>query len=155
MTIADPVTGWFEIVEVPDKRAITAAKLLDKVWFCRYPRPVQCIFDNGKEFLGREFQEMLASYGVKALSTTVRNPQANFVERIHQTLGNMLRMHELEKMMLDPRDPWSDILAQCAWAIRSTAHTLLDATPAQLVFGRDMLFDVSHVVNWEQINEQR
>jgi hypothetical protein len=72
------------------------AKILDQTWFCRYPRPRRCISDNGNEFLGKEFQELLQSYGVKSVSTTVKNPQANLVERVHQTLGNMLRSYELE-----------------------------------------------------------
>ena len=37
MTMVDPATGWFKIIEVPDKQAETAAKLFDRVWLCRYP----------------------------------------------------------------------------------------------------------------------
>eukprot|EP00985_Skeletonema_marinoi_P022268 scaffold14140_cov80-Skeletonema_marinoi.AAC.2 len=29
-----------------------------------------------------------------------------------------------------------------AWAIRSTYHTVLKATPGEAIFGRDMLFDI-------------
>ena len=55
MTMCDPATGWFEIVEVKDKKAITAAHVFDQVWLCRYPRPNFAIFDNGSEFTGQEF----------------------------------------------------------------------------------------------------
>jgi hypothetical protein len=155
MTIVDPATGWFEIVEVPNKKAVTAAILLDTTWLSRYPRPVQCIFDNGNEFTGFEFQEMLESYGITPKPTTVKNPQANFVERVHQTLGNMLRTKELETYTFPADDPWTQILSQCAWAIRSTVHLVLDATPAQLVFGRDMLFDLSFTADWQGIKNRR
>ena len=75
MTMVDPATGWFKIIEIPNKKADTAAKLLDQMWFCRYLHPVECIFDNGNEFNGQEFQEMLESYGIKALLThNCKNP---------------------------------------------------------------------------------
>jgi hypothetical protein len=155
MTMADPSTGWFEIAEVKDKTAVTAATVLDRVWLCRYPRPVECIYDNGNEFLGREFQEMLESYNIKPTPTTVKNPQANFVERVHQTLGNMLRTQELEQHEFSQDDPWADVLAKCSWAIRATVSLVSDATPAQLVFGRDMLFDLSFQVDWNQVRARK
>ena len=67
MTMADPATGWFEIAEIKNKTELTLAKILDNIWFCRYPCPVECIYNNGNEILGREFQEMLDSYRVKKL----------------------------------------------------------------------------------------
>eukprot|EP00957_Ditylum_brightwellii_P108798 8299385-Ditylum_brightwellii.AAC.1 len=39
-------------------------------------------------------------------------------------------------------DPWGEVLASIAWAIRITYHTMLGATPGQLVYGHDMLHDV-------------
>jgi hypothetical protein len=63
------------------------------------------------------------------------------VHRVHQTLGNMICTYELENFEFDYNDPWSQILANCAWTIRSTVHSILNATPAQIMFGRDMLFD--------------
>ena len=37
LTIIDLATCWIEIVEIKDKRPVTVAKALDRVWFCRYP----------------------------------------------------------------------------------------------------------------------
>ena len=39
MTMCDPATGWFEIVEVKNRASKTTAINLDRTWFCRYPRP--------------------------------------------------------------------------------------------------------------------
>ncbi len=155
LTMCDPATGWFEVAEIKDKTSEGTAKILDQTWFCRYPRPKRCISDNGNEFLGKEFQELLQSYGVKSVPTTVKNPQANFVERVHQTLGNMLRSYELKDHDFDYQDPWSQILANCAWAIRSTVHSVLNATPAQIVFGRDMLFDLSFTTEYKEIKKRK
>jgi hypothetical protein len=105
MTMFDPDTSWFEVVEIPNKRAVTCANLVgntcaslvENTWLCCYPRPLQCIFDNGSEFLGAEFANTLDSYGIKHVPTTIKNPAANMVERVHQTLGNLLRVYELEE----------------------------------------------------------
>ena len=52
----------------------------------------------------------------------------------------------------DDMDPWSELLGSVAWAIRSTHHTTLQATPGQLVFGRDMLLNnLKFVADWEAI----
>jgi hypothetical protein len=143
MTIFDPATSWFEVVEISDKRAATCANLVEKTWLCCYPRPLQCIFDIGSEFLGAQFANYLESYGIKHVPTTIKNPVANMVERVHQTLGYLLRVYELKEYEFPHGDPWSNILASAAWAFCSTFHTTLGATPGQLVYGRDMLFDLS------------
>ena len=54
----------------------------------------------------------------------------------------MIHYFDLDKLSLHPKDPFGDILACIGWAIRSIYHTTLQATPGQLVFGRDMLFDI-------------
>ena len=42
-------------------------------------------------------------------------------------------------------------MANVAYAIRSTYHTSLDATPTELVFGRDMILPVAYIANWARI----
>ena len=45
--------------------------------------------------------------------------------------------------------PLGRILSSVAWAIRSSYKSSTDATPAQLVSGRDMLFIISNLINWK------
>jgi hypothetical protein len=42
-----------------------------------------------------------------------------------------------------------------AWAICSTYHPLLKASPGAAIFGLDMLFDIPFVADWKQIGEYR
>ena len=153
----DPATGWFKIHEYEDKRSITVANIAEQEWFCRYPWPTQVTFDRGSEFIGKDFQKMIKEdYGIKARPITVRNPQANaIVERIHQVIGNIIRTFELEDNYLDEDDPWKGILSATAFAVRSTFHTTLQQTPGQLVFGRDMIFNIKHTANWEYIRQRK
>jgi hypothetical protein len=129
--------------------------MVENTWLFCYPRPLQCIFDNGSEFLGAELANSLDSYGIKRVPTTNKNPAANMVERVHQTLGNLLRVYELKEYEFHRGDSWSNILASAAWTICSTSHTTLGATPGQLVHGQDMLFDLSFKANWKNIKERK
>lgn len=106
--------------------------------------------------MGHDFKELLKQYGIKGKPITTRNPQANaIVERVHQVLGNIVRTFELEDNYLDEKDPWKGLFTATAFAIRSTYHTTLQKTPGQLVFGRDMIFNIQHTANWEFIRQRK
>jgi transposase InsO family protein len=157
VTMIDPATSWFEIHQYDDKRSITVANIVEQEWFCRYPWPTQITFDRGSEFMGHDFQNMVTNdYGIKRKPITTRNPQANaIVERIHQVIGNIIRTFELQTNYLDEEDPWKGILSATAFAVRATYHTTLQKTPGQLVFGRDMIFNIQHTANWEFIRAHK
>jgi transposase InsO family protein len=131
----DPVTGWFEVIAIPHKNAHTVMEAFNNTLLTRYPRPQYIGYDNGSEFKA-QFKQMCGNYGMKEKPSSSYNPQSNgIVERVHQVLGNALRTYELEHKELDTNDPWGPFLSAAAWAIRSTVHTTVDATPGQLVFG--------------------
>ena len=88
--------------------------------------------------------------------STEYNPQSNgILERVHQVLGNALRNFEIEKRELDEQNPWDEFLTSAAFAIRSTHHMVLEASPAQLVFNRDMFLPVKYVADWTRIRLKR
>ena len=67
----------------------------------------------------------------------------------------MLRTAEID--MADSVTP-SDIdtfLTNASWAIRSTYHTVLKASPGAAIFGRDMLFDIPYIADWNKIGVYR
>ena len=172
MTMLDPVTGWFEIVEVPtfivkelqemktkdmkghtfiDKSSARISRLFDQTWLSRYPRPKKVVFDNGSEFK-KDFVPLL-DLSIKPKCTTIKNPQANSpIERIHQVLRHMLLTKNLSEQTLDYIDPFGSILASVAWAVRSSYNNSTDATAAKFVFGRDMMFNISTLVNWKELS---
>src|SRR5687768_2248091 len=67
----------------------------------------------------------------------------------------MVRTFELETNYLDKDNSWKGVLSATAFAVRSTYHTTLKKTPGQLVFGRDMIFNIAHVANWELIRQNK
>ena len=48
-----------------------------------------------------------------------------------------------------------DILVELAWTVCSLYHRTIDATPGQLVFGRDMIFNMLYTPDWKKIREQK
>ena len=59
LMIIDLATSWFVITLLTNKGSETIAIAFDQQWLCTCPHPLQCIHDNGTEFVGMEFQEML------------------------------------------------------------------------------------------------
>jgi hypothetical protein len=178
LTMIDPATSWFKIVELPtvtqemtvppvgkgekvtfdkntkvaepsfDKSSAQISNLVYKTWFSRYPHCQYIIYHNGSEFK-LHFQSLCNAYGMKRKLTSVKNPQANAIlERIHAVLGNMLRTSELDMAETVKASDIDIFLSDAAWAICSTSHTVLKASPGAAIFGRDMLFDIPFIAYW-------
>jgi transposase InsO family protein len=173
LTMIDPATGWFEIVELPlasvtivrkgeeiveiilDKSSAQISKLFNKQWLSRYPRSKFIIFDNGSEFK-LHFTALCDSYRIKQKPTTVKNPQANAIlERIHGVFGDMMRTSNLDMADTVTSEMVDDFITNAAWAVRSTHHTVLRSTPGAAIFGRDMLFDIPYIADWKAIGQRR
>jgi hypothetical protein len=92
------------------------------------------MYNNRSEFK-LHFEYLCESYGITRKPTMVKNPQANGILKcVHQVLGQMLRTAELD--MADsviPNDA-NVFLDNVAWAICSTYHTVLKASPVAAIF---------------------
>ena len=104
--------------EIPNKDSNTIANLVEQKWLTCYPWPNKVIFDRGCELMG-DFAKMIQNdYGVTKRPAMTRNPQANSIlERVHQTIGNMIRIQQVGSSFVDENDPWSGILAATMFAI--------------------------------------
>jgi hypothetical protein len=89
------------------------------------------IYDNGSEFK-LHFRALCKTYGITRKPTSIKDPQANAIlERMHAVFTKMLRTAELN-MAESVNASDSDIfLADAAWAICSTYHTVLKASQVQ------------------------
>ncbi len=68
--------------------------------------------------------------------TTVKNPQVNgILECVHQVLGQMLCTAELDMANSVTPNDVNVFLNNEAWAICSTYHTVLKASPGAAIFG--------------------
>ena len=67
----------------------------------------------------------------------------------------MVQTHDLKWDMFDDVDPWEPVLNEIVWVIQSTPHTTIKESLGRLVFGRDMLFDIPYIPDWDKIAEQK
>jgi hypothetical protein len=165
LTMIDPATSWFEIVELPivaremtvppvgqgkkvtfdkntkvaepyvDKSSAQISNLVYKTWFSRYPRCGYIIYNNGSEFK-LHFQSLCDTYGKKRKPTSVKHPQANAIlDHIHAVLGNMLRTSKLDMAKTVKPSDIDVFLSDAAWVVCSTYHTVLKASPGAAIFG--------------------
>jgi len=91
-------------------------------------------------------------YGIQVNRITTRNPQANsIVERVHQTIGNMIRTCFVDDPELDESNPYVGLLSAVAFATRVTFHTTHNATPSQ----RDAMLDMELKADWTNIRNRK
>jgi hypothetical protein len=67
----------------------------------------------------------------------------------------MLRIFELNMAKAVKPSDIDILLSDVAWAICSTYHTVLKASPGAAIFGQDMLFDITVIADWQKIGEHR
>ena len=131
------------------------SNLVNKNWFCRYPRCQYINYDNGSEFK-LHFVALCESFGITSKPTSIKNPTANTIlERVHQVISSLLCTAEIDMATSVKPSNIETFVTNAAWAIRSTYHTVLKASPGAAIFGRDMLFDIPFLADWNKIGEYR
>ena len=172
LTMINPATSWFKIVELPninvtyickgkeivevliDKSSACVACLFNKSWLSRYPRSYSVIYDNGSEFK-LFFEDLCKSYSLKRKPTTIKNPQANAIlERVHAVITDTSRTSSLDMKGTCTPEMVDKLITNVGWAIRSTYHTVLGSTPGAAIFERDMLFDIQRIAAWSKIGKR-
>ena len=95
-----------------------------------------------------EFKTMIEKdYGIKVRPITTRNPQSDAIlQRVHQTIGSMAWFLMTKTL---------GMVASTMFSLRATVHTTTQHTPAQLVFNRDSIRNVSIEANWKLIKQHK
>ena len=127
VTMIDLDTGWIEIRVVPSARANLVSNQVELAWLTHYPLPSKVA----------KFREIIINdYDIKVKPITSRNPLGNAtLERVHQTIDNILRTFKIQSMMLDDKNLRDCILGSTKFSLRAMVYTTTQHTPAQLVFG--------------------
>ena len=159
LTIIDTVTNLIELVRIHASNAAHIALLFENTWLARYPRPSHCIHDQGGEFTGYAFQQMLLRNGIHDHCTTARNPQANSLcERMHLVVGNSLRTLTTlnpPEGIVDANQIVDTALANAMFAHRSAYNSAIKTTPGGLAFGHDMIMALPLIADLQIIRAHR
>ena len=136
---------------IDGKTAMNVAAKFDECWLSKYPRPITCCHNNGGEFTGWEFQQLLADFGIKDVPTTSHNPASNGIcEHMHQTVGTVVRtlVHENKLRTLKQAQVVIDqALASALHAVRTNVNQATGYAPGALAFHWDMLLNIPLVVD--------
>ena len=156
----EPVSNLAKLIRIEDKTSAHLSQQFNNCWLSRYPKPLYCVPDNGGEFTGWEFQSLLEQASIESKPTTSRNPQANAIcERMHQTVGNVLRTL-LHGQICGDDETVNQIIDD---ALATTMHTLRTAvsaslnfqSPGTIAFHRDMLMNVPFQADLQAIQQRR
>ena len=133
------------------------SNILKYAWLTRYPWPTEICMDKGQEFAGEVAAALKNNFGFERKTITTQNPQSNgIIERIHQVVGDMIRTRAIcSKHDLDEHFGFHGVLAAVRDAVRCIVHTTTQATPTQLVFGRDALLNISFEADWQCIKQRK
>ncbi len=173
-TMINPASSWFEIAELPvveqlhwqtvnGKELLIADEICDKTSerIAKLVNKPGCVDIHGVVTWYTTIEVSLNftvntmwSYGITCKPTMVKikNPWANnILERVRQVLGQMLCTAKLDMANSFTPDDVNVFLDNAAWAICSTYHMVLKASPGAAIFGQDMLFDILFVAEWHKI----
>lgn len=115
----------------------TAKNVVDflvKEVFYKFGCPETLISDNGKQFIGGEFERLMNNFGITHLKTGMYAPQSNASERVNQSILNAIRSY-----LNDNHTEWDLHLCQIEGALRSSVHSATGVTPYFALFGTNMI----------------
>ena len=79
LTIIDTASNLVELVKIENKTSAHIRRKFHNTWLARYPCPKRIIHDNGGEFTGFPFANLLETLDIKSVPTTSKNPQSNAI----------------------------------------------------------------------------
>ncbi len=90
---------------------------------------------------------------VKTQANQCQDPKNAILEHVHQMIMGMLCTAEIDMANTVSESDIADFLTNASWAIHSTYHMVLKASPGAAVFGRDTLFDIPFIADWNKIGD--
>ena len=117
-------------------RTIRSEKIVAEIhnFFCHFGFPKVIQSDNGTNFTSKVFQDYCTSQGIQHVTSVPYHPESQgAIERYHQTLKSMLN-----SCAFDNPKTWHNLVPQLLFCTRTSVHTSLGFTPAQMVFGYEV-----------------
>lgn len=112
-------------------------KILEENIFLVHGVPRTIICDNGRQFVSKEFKDLLNSYNIPPpFYNSSYTPQNNVVERYNQTLGTALSI-----LVESDHRNWAKFLPQVQSAMNNTVNCATGYTPYFLMHGREQILD--------------
>ncbi|KAL7631326.1 UNVERIFIED_CONTAM: hypothetical protein RMT77_018372 [Armadillidium vulgare] len=132
LVMVDHFTKWVSAVPLRNKQSATVTDLVKHQILPFLPRlPERLLTDNGREFIGPEFEEFLRNQSIKHVLTTPYTPASNgAVEGVNRTLSQYLRMS------VTRLNYWDEDLSQVVLIYNHTVHSETQMTPCENILKR-------------------
>ena len=142
LTLIDVNTRYADAIAL---RNITSGDILQALYkriFLKFGVPKIIQSDRGTQFDSKETMDMLKRIGVEQRFSTAYYPQAQgLIEKFNRTLVSMIR-----KYVNDNHTNWDEKIDFVVWHYNTTRQDSLGFSPYELVFGREPVLLVDHLV---------
>ncbi|XP_046868523.1 uncharacterized protein LOC124460969 [Drosophila willistoni] len=115
LVVVDHFSKFVFLQAMREATANGAVKFLKREVFHKFGVPERVHSVNGKQFVSKQFEQLLREYGVKHLRTALYSPQSNAAERVNQSVLNAIRSYLNE----DHRD-WDLYLSEIEFKVRDS-----------------------------------
>lgn len=136
LVVMDHHTKWLSAVAIRYKTSATVAAAFEYRVLPFLPHwPVKVLTDNGPEFSGVKFNDVLDSYGIQHQYTTPNKPSSNgLVERANRTLIELLRIQSTSPAT------WYQALPRSVMVHNTTYHSAIKMFPSEYIYSKPHLF---------------
>uniref|UniRef100_A0A5K0XUB1 Integrase catalytic domain-containing protein n=2 Tax=Nymphaea colorata TaxID=210225 RepID=A0A5K0XUB1_9MAGN len=140
LAATDYFTKWVEVVTLRTVEGRHVVSFIHKNLLCRFGVPHDIVSDNGTHFKNEKMRQLCSKYHITHHFSAPYYPQGN--GQVEATNKILIRI--LERTVETGRD-WHEKMHNALWAYRTTMRTPTNATPAELVYGTEVVLPL-HVL---------
>ena len=143
LVVTDHFTRYAQAYVTMSQTAVTVARVLFKRFFTQYGWPTKLITDQGPQFEGKLFQQLMHEARIRKIRTTPYHPEGNAqCERFNRTLLGMLGT-----MPITAKKEWQEWVSAMTHAYNCTISKTTGFAPYFLMFGRELKIPIDIELN--------
>ena len=143
LVVTDHFTHYAQAYVTMSQTTATVAKVLFERFFTQYGWPAKLLTDQGPQFEGRLFQQLMHEAQIRKIRTTPYHPEGNAqCERFNRTLLGML-----ETMPIESKKEWQEWVLAMTHAYNCTISKTTSFAPYFLMFGREPKIPIDRELN--------